>query len=377
MSLESDIFRRRIPLPAALKEYGFTETPDGWVYEKDLLAGAFRARITVRGALLADGSCVAGDVIDADTQEPYIPLRVERQVGTFAAEVRKAYLELLEDIAEKCFREQRFLAAQTERVAAAIKKAYGDDPQHIFEKHPEITTFRNERTQKWYAITMDVSAGKLKTAAAVKKSDGKTDSDPLDRYDAKAEIEIMNVKAAPEKVQELVKRPGIYTAYHMNKKHWITILLDGTVPDADILSLIDDSHALISRGGAKKSGAQLADGVWVIPSAYDEFDVAAAFAADPDLEWQQAARMQVGDTVYIYVGVPIKAILYRCSVKAVNVPNHSGYREDKYPYVVILHLEEVYADDVMPLAKMRELGLYGVRGARRVPAGQASYLHSL
>ncbi len=390
MSIESDVFRRRLPRAAELKKYGFTEAPEGWLYEEDLLAGAFRAHVTVRtagsgAASFADGSCVSGDVTDADTGESYIPLRIERQVGTFAAEVRKAYQELLEDIAAHCFYEQQFLSVQTERLAASIESLYGDRPEHLFEKYPEIAVFRDQRVKKWYSAVMAVSAGQLQTKKqtdkqkAVKEPETEQNQpavNPADRYDAKASVEIMNLKLAPENVERLQKVPGYYPAYHMNKKHWITVLLDGTLPDEDILALIAESHTLACRGMAK-NGAGLDDHTWVIPSAYDQFDVAAAFRQSPDLEWQQAARMRKGDTVYIYIGVPVKAIRYRCTVKETDIPNHSGYREDKYPFVILLHLEETYPDDVMPLSKMRQLGLYGVRGARRVPEQLAAYMRKL
>ncbi len=386
MEMESKVFRRRRPVPAELEKYGFTKTPEGWVYETDLLAGAFRAQVTV--GQQEDGS-VQGDVIDAETGEPYAPLRVERGVGKFAAEVRLAYLDLLEDIAGKCFQQQRFLWAQTERIASAIADRYGDAPESIFEKYPEITTFRIPRTHKWYGITMEVQAGSLRAKSAAgtgKQADaqpqksgvaGRRAADPLDRYTDKQTVEIMNVKLPTDQVEAQQKVPGIYQAYHMNKKHWVTILLDGTVPDKDILALVETSHAIVARGGGKTGGTPLHDHTWVIPYAYDFFNVAAAFEESPDLEWQQAARMEKGDTVYMYCGAPIKAIRYRCTVKETDIPNHSGYREDRYPYLVLLHLEESYADDVMPLAKMRELGLTGVRGARRVPEKLADYMRGL
>lgn len=396
MSLESDVFRRRIPVPAELEEYGFTKTPDGWVYEKDLLAGAFRARVIVAmpgeqsprasradgktaGSIgvFADGSLVAGDVIDLDTGESYIPLRVERQVGTFAAEVRHAYLDVLEDIAVKCFREQRFLSAQTDRVIAAACEIYGDEPQAPFEKYPDFVVLQDAARKKWYGLVMEVEAGKL----LPKADDGGNVSkagEPLAGIDPKSAAEILNVKTDPDMITEKHRIPGIYPAYHMNKKHWISILLDGTLSDGDVLAYLAESHRLACRGGAAKNGGgALEDHTWVIPYAYGMFNVAAAFEESPDLEWQQAARMRKGDTVYMYCGAPIKAIRYRCSVKEANVPNHSGYKEEKYPYLIVLHLEESYADDVMPLAKMRELGLYGVRGARRVPVQLAEHMRSL
>ena len=43
------------------------------------------------------------------------------------------------------------------------------------------------------------------------------------------------------------KENGILPAYHMNKEHWITILLDGTVPEQKICDLIDISFDLTRR----------------------------------------------------------------------------------------------------------------------------------
>ena len=211
MEMESKVFRRRRPVPAELEKYGFTKTPEGWSYETDLLAGAFRAQIAV---LPQQGDfCVQGDVIDAETQEPYAPLRVERGVGKFAAEVRLSYLDLLEDIAGKCFQQQRFLWAQTERIAAAIADRYGDAPESIFEKYPEITTFRIPRTHKWYGITMEVQAGSLRDGSAggakqpadtqqekSRDAAGRRAADPLDRYGSKQTVEVMNVKLPVEQV---------------------------------------------------------------------------------------------------------------------------------------------------------------------------------
>ncbi|MBP3799889.1 MAG: MmcQ/YjbR family DNA-binding protein, partial [Bacilli bacterium] len=43
----------------------------------------------------------------------------------------------------------------------------------------------------------------------------------------------------------LLKKKGYYEAYHMNKKSWITIILDDTVSDNDIKKLIDNSYSII------------------------------------------------------------------------------------------------------------------------------------
>ncbi len=57
----------------------------------------------------------------------------------------------------------------------------------------------------------------------------------------------VNLKCDPEKAQELREHyPCVLPGYHMNKKHWNTVLLDQTVEDALIRSWIDDSYALVT-----------------------------------------------------------------------------------------------------------------------------------
>jgi predicted DNA-binding protein (MmcQ/YjbR family) len=59
-------------------------------------------------------------------------------------------------------------------------------------------------------------------------------------------IEVLNVKIDENKIPELIKQKGYYEAYHMNKKYWISIILNDTLLDKNIISLIDESYKLVS-----------------------------------------------------------------------------------------------------------------------------------
>jgi predicted DNA-binding protein (MmcQ/YjbR family) len=50
---------------------------------------------------------------------------------------------------------------------------------------------------------------------------------------------------------------AVTPAYHMNKKHWNTVILDGTVPDEEIVSMIDDSYDLVVKGLKKADKEKL------------------------------------------------------------------------------------------------------------------------
>ena len=57
----------------------------------------------------------------------------------------------------------------------------------------------------------------------------------------------INLKCDPACAIELRERhPSVTPGYHMNKKHWNTINLDGTVPDKVVFSWIDHSYDLIT-----------------------------------------------------------------------------------------------------------------------------------
>ena len=58
-------------------------------------------------------------------------------------------------------------------------------------------------------------------------------------------IEIINVKCEPDMASLLTQTYGSLPGYHMNKKYWITMLLDGTVSEAKILDFLDMSYDLI------------------------------------------------------------------------------------------------------------------------------------
>jgi predicted DNA-binding protein (MmcQ/YjbR family) len=59
----------------------------------------------------------------------------------------------------------------------------------------------------------------------------------------------MNLKCDPGKAQSLRDAfRAIIPGYHMNKRHWNTLVLDDSLPEELVLSLVDDSYALVLKG---------------------------------------------------------------------------------------------------------------------------------
>ena len=64
-------------------------------------------------------------------------------------------------------------------------------------------------------------------------------------FERDTEVDIIDVKCNPDMVGLLTQTYGFLPGYHMNKKYWITMLLDGTVSEAKILDFLDMSYDLI------------------------------------------------------------------------------------------------------------------------------------
>ncbi|HEY9007853.1 MAG TPA: MmcQ/YjbR family DNA-binding protein [Ohtaekwangia sp.] len=71
-------------------------------------------------------------------------------------------------------------------------------------------------------------------------------------------FESINLKVDPEQGAALREQyTAVQPGYHMNKKHWITVIMDGSVPDKFIRQWIDDSYQLVVSGLTKKQQAEL------------------------------------------------------------------------------------------------------------------------
>lgn len=115
-----------------------------------------------------------------------------------------------------------------------IKDTYSAEDEHPFEKSPLCTVFRHQSNKKWFAVIMNVK----KTSIGINEE---------------GNIDIINTKCDFILINSMLKEKGFYPAYHMNKTHWITVALDGSVDFERILGLIDISYDLTKGRKAKKN----------------------------------------------------------------------------------------------------------------------------
>lgn len=104
-------------------------------------------------------------------------------------------------------------------------QTYGSTPEYLWAKYPEYAVLRHCDNNKWYAIIMNVSKDKI-------------------GLDGTEEVDIMDLKCEPEMIGSLRMTEGIFAGYHMNKGNWISVLLDDSMDETMIYSLLDMSFRL-------------------------------------------------------------------------------------------------------------------------------------
>ncbi len=343
MTIEEKIFKRTIIDFNRLAKFGFIKSDSTWTYSELFMDGDFKALVHI-----SPEGLISGTVFETATEDEFLPLRVENMEG-FAGEVRAEYQKILENIKADCCRINYFVHSQSNRLTQAIFATYGDKPVFPWD-NDDAGVFKNPHNSKWYALIMSIDRSKLD-----KKLSG--------------EVEVVNIKLDEAKIPELHRQNGFYPAYHMNKKNWITITLDDTVPDDILLALVAESHAFtIGKHNRDENNA------WLIPANPKFFDIEAAFAKQKEIIWKQSSDLQIGDTAYMYVGAPISAVLYKCTVTAVDIPYDYVDENLKISKVMKIKLIKKYPKDFMGFAKLGKYGVRSVRGPRLCPPSLAETL---
>ena len=203
-----------------LEEFGFELKDNSYYYHTSLLKNQFKMIVKIN----LDNSIFA-EIIDTETNEAYVLHLLEIKRSGYSEKVYKAYSEVLEKIKKECFEDEIFKANYAKEIINYIKNKYGDELEFLWKKSPKNAVVRRKSSNKWYAVILTISKRKLNL-----------DSDKI--------IEVINLHNIAEEIEKLIDNKKYFPAYHMNKKYWCTICLDGTVELKEIYKLIDISYEL-------------------------------------------------------------------------------------------------------------------------------------
>jgi len=199
-----------------LKGFGFKEEAEKLIYRQEILDMSFLIEIVfVDSQLLVE-------VYDLEFDEVYSLYSVDSAVGETVQNIREHVENLLRSILG--------LADQSGKISLEVIdycNKYGGNHVNPFKKHLDILAFVNEKN-KWYALLSDVEYNKLNK-----------------NTDITTKVKILNVKYPTDRILEIIDNKNIFPAYHMNKKHWISIVLDKNIKFKAIKELIDISYSLV------------------------------------------------------------------------------------------------------------------------------------
>lgn len=123
---------------------------------------------------------------------------------------------------------------------------------------------------------------------------------------------------------------------------------------------------------------------WIMPCNIKYFDIVKRFEDYDYVVWKRGARIEKGDVIYIYVGQPFSRIQYKCIVENPDV-NKNILEENTYARIgdiehnrkyMRLMLVHAYQEGV-PLSKLQELGMFGVRKQTRLDRRILEYMNEL
>ena len=198
--------------------YGFSRTEAGLELKKELPGVGLYAVFVIAG------KSFEVNVFDADTDEEYLPFNVLDNITGFVTGIREQVEDLVQEIKEKCLLNSNMKL----RLMEYCERKFGTEPEAPWEDSPDAYTFKTAKRNKWYALFMTIPYKSLGLVA-------------------KGTLDVVNIKLPPEKVLDLIDRVHFYPAYHMNKKHWITIVLDKEVDEPLVQQLLEESYGLVEK----------------------------------------------------------------------------------------------------------------------------------
>lgn len=208
--------------PQKIKAFGFKEEKDFYSYKKEIADGEFTLSIEVKE------NKIKTRMTENETGEIYTLHLAEIAEGAFVGQIKEEFENIINEIVEKCYEKEVFIFETSKEVINYIKTRYNDELEFLWEKLPDAAIWRRKDTKKWYGVLMAVRADRLGL-----KSEEK--------------IEVLNLHACPDEIPLIVDNNKYFRGYHMNKKHWISIIMNGNPPLEEISSRIDTSYKLAGK----------------------------------------------------------------------------------------------------------------------------------
>lgn len=197
--------------------YGFARENGAYVLKRVLGFDNLQAEVKISGGSFAI------NVYDADGEE-YLLFNIKDSEGGYVSSVREYAGLLVNDILQRCFDSINL----RDKLLAHLREKYGTVPETPWADEPEYMTLKTAGKKKWYGLFMNIPYKYL-------------------GLPEEGRIDVLNLRNTAEKVPQLIDGRHYFPAWHMNKKYWLTVLLDAEADIERIKALLDESYEIIEN----------------------------------------------------------------------------------------------------------------------------------
>lgn len=199
-----------------LINYGFSYDKDKFYLTKQV--EDFYLRILIKEGFFD------AKLYDINTNEEYFLFNTQGISNSYLNELKSKVETEIEEIVLKCLEEIDIKSLVVHHILEKFNVEY----EKPWDTNPNFMTFKTKKNNKWFAIIMDIPYKSLK-------------------IEKEGIIDLINIKLKPGEIQSLIDNINYFPAYHMNKKHWITIFLNKNTDLDTLKELIEKSYKLVEN----------------------------------------------------------------------------------------------------------------------------------
>ena len=210
--------------PLTLGAFGFRHNGrNGWLYAEPVAGSTLECRVSI-----SPKGLISEKVIDLGTGDEYSQHRMADASGRFIGQVRESVTSLLKRIAAACFERDEFRMELSRTLLEAVRERWQEELEFLWEDSPEYAVLRRTDTDKWYAVLMRLPKRKF-------------------GLDCDEVSEFVLLRIPKDEADAIHGDNRFLPAFHMNKRTWFAIPLDGGVELDEILLRMSRSRELALR----------------------------------------------------------------------------------------------------------------------------------
>ena len=214
--------KRKKPIHEKLTAYGIEKEGNMFRYSREIRDGEFTLTLEIG----KDGA-IGTELIEKETGEEYVLYKTNAS-GAYVGGIRAAIGEVVGDVTGKCYETSVFRTEQAQMLREFVRETFGDELEFLWTQFPDNAVWRRKDNRKWYGAILTVEGRKLGL-----------ESERIE--------EIVDLRMDPKEAEEILSRANYYPGWHMNKKSWYTLILDGSISDGELKERLGESYRLAGK----------------------------------------------------------------------------------------------------------------------------------